>query len=75
MKPNGPLFDRAWRNSCKVVGANKRLVDAMIKRHYIGKWPQSVMLVLALKRGSKTLGVITLSPPHREMVERFGRDT
>lgn len=47
----------------------------MIKTHYIGKWPASCHLTLGLKKGSRWLGVVTFSIPHRSMLERFGQST
>jgi len=75
MKPKGPLFDRTWRLACEVKHVNRRRVDKMIKSHYIGRWPPSHLLVLGLYRGSKVLGVVVYSRPHKPMTDRFGQET
>jgi hypothetical protein len=75
VKPTGPIFDRSWRLACTVKQVNRRKADAMIRAHYIGKWPTSIVLTMGLFRGNKLLGVITFSEVHRSIAERFGPET
>ena len=75
MKPDCPTFDKAWRSSCNIARADRREVDAMVKRHYIGKWPGVCVLTLAMRRGAETLGVIIFALPPRETSKRYGGET
>jgi hypothetical protein len=75
MKPTGPCFDGEWKASCTVERVNRRVVDDMMKAHYIGKWPAQVSLTLGLCRKGKVLGVVTFSEVRREVSERFGIQT
>jgi hypothetical protein len=75
MKPSGPLFDREWRLACEVKQVNRRKVDKMIRSHYIGQWPTSIVMTMGLFKGPKVLGVITYSTVRRSLVERFGQNT
>ena len=72
MKPDGPVFDSAWRNSCRVEQAERCEVSSMIRRHYIGRWPGVCTLILALKRDSTAIGVIVFALPPRETMKRYG---
>jgi len=47
-------------------------VDAMIKAHYLGKWPGVCVLVLALKREQELLGTVVFALPPRETSKRYG---
>jgi hypothetical protein len=69
------VFDRAWRLSCTVEPATRAETDAMVKRHYIGKWPGVCVLVLALKRSGEPLGVVIFALPPRETSKRYGGET
>lgn len=75
MKPTGPCFDKTWRAACTVQRVNRRLVDEMVKAHYIGRGPAQVNLTLGLCRGGKPLGFITFSPIRQEVAQRFGDRT
>lgn len=75
MKPDCPTFDSAWRSTCQVVRVGRKEVDAMIKRHYIGKWPGVCVLILAAKRGDALLGTIVFALPPRETAKRYGGET
>jgi hypothetical protein len=75
MKPTGPVFDSVWRNSCSVERVNKREIDNMIKKHYIGKWPAEVVLTLGLIKNNETLGMIVFTVPKIRLLDRFGQDT
>jgi hypothetical protein len=44
----------------------------MIKRHYIGKWPGVCVLILVLRRGESSIGVIVFALPPRETAKRYG---
>jgi hypothetical protein len=39
VKPDRPVFDKVWRADCLIERIGRAEGDAMIKRHYIGKWP------------------------------------
>ncbi len=75
MKPSGPVFNKDWRASCEIVRANRNVVDAMIKRHYIGKWPGVCVCVLAMIRHGNPLGVVVFALPPRETAKRYGGKT
>src|ERR1035437_7042185 len=75
MKPNGPTFDKSWRDACHVIRVGRPDVDAMIKRHYIGRWPGVCVLILALECAGILLGVIVFALPPRETMKRYGGET
>lgn len=75
MKPEGPTFDSAWRAACSVRKVQRSEVEAMIRKHYIGKWPGVCVLVLALMRGAEALGVVVYALPPRETSKRYGGET
>ena len=72
MKPDGPCFDAEWRLSCEVVRADRRAVDAMIRTHYIGKWPGVCTLILALEHNRQRVGAIVFALPPAETYKRYG---
>lgn len=51
---------------------SRRTADAMIRRHYLGRWPGVVVLSLGLFRDQKALGVIVFALPPRETSVRYG---
>jgi len=75
MKPSGPTFDKSWRATCEVVRVERREVEHMVRRHYLGKWPGVCVLVLALKRHSELLGMVVFALPPRETSKRYGGET
>lgn len=75
MRPECLTFDRAWRAACSIVQVSRRDADAMIRRHYIGRWPGVCVLILALKRGDDLLGVVVFALPPRETSKRYGGET
>ena len=75
MKPDKETFDKSWRSAVSVVKVERRAVDAMIKQHYIGKWPGVCVLVLAMTRDDVALGVIVFALPPRETTKRYGGET
>ncbi len=75
MRPDGDVFDRSWRKSCSVVRVTRNAVDAMIKKHYLGKWPGVCVLVLALMRDNVAIGVCVFALPPRETSKRYGGET
>lgn len=75
MKPIGPAFDKSWRAACSIARAGRGEVDAMIRRHYIGKWPGVCVLILAMERGPHLLGAIVFALPPRETSKRYGGKT
>lgn len=74
MKPDGSLFDAAWRTSCTLerVTRTDAAASDCVRRHYIGKWPGVCVLILALRRADATLGVIVFALPPRETMKRYG---
>lgn len=72
MKPDCPTFDKTWRASCSIERTERHAVDAMIRAHYIGRWPGVCVLILAMKRGAELLGVIVYALPPRETAQRYG---
>lgn len=74
MKPEGPVFDRTWREQCEVVQVARAEVVHMIRSHYLGKWPGVCTLILALrhKAQNRLLGVIVYALPPRETSKRYG---
>lgn len=72
MKPEGPVFDAAWRRSCELIRAPRWRVEAMIRSHYLGKWPGVCVLILAAKRGDDWFGCIVFALPPRETSKRYG---
>lgn len=72
MKPEGPLFDGAWRSACCVLPVAKDQADPCIRSHYLRKWPGVVVLRLGLFREDELLGVIIYALPPRETCTRYG---
>ena len=75
MKPEGSIFDRSWRAACSIERVDKTQADALIKKHYLKKWPGVNVLVLGLKKAESLLGVIVFSLPPRETNKRYGGET
>ena len=71
-KPAGQLFDREWRATCTVEPVKRDDIDAFIKRHYIGKWPGVVVLMMGLKHNGVLCGGIVFALPPRETSKRYG---
>lgn len=47
----------------------------MVKKHYLGKWPQNTLLTLGLRRGRELLGVIVFAQPPNQIAARFPGET
>lgn len=75
MKPIGVVFDASWRAASRVVRVERRDVDAMIRAHYIGKWPGVCTLILALEREGSLIGTIVFALPPSETYKRYGGKT
>ena len=75
MKVDGPTFNASWRAACSVERVARKEVDAMIRRHYIGRWPGVCTLILALKREGIAVGCIVFALPPRETSRRYGGTT
>lgn len=75
MKPDGPVFDKAWRDACSVVPVSRAAVDSMIRQHYIGRWPGVCVLILAAVRDAVAIGTIVFALPPRETSKRYGGET
>lgn len=74
-KPSGPVFDKAWRESCEVRPVSREQASPLIHKHYLGKWPGVVVLSLGLFKGDELLGVIVFALPPRESNKRYGGQT
>lgn len=72
MKPEGAVFDRAWRRSCTVAPVNRKQIGDLVNKHYLHAWPRDVQLAFGLKRKGKLLGIITYSAVVNELKARFG---
>ena len=72
MKPDGAVFDRAWRRSCTVAPVNRKQIAELVHQHYLHAWPRDIQLAFGLKRKGKLLGVITYSGVVNELKTRFG---
>lgn len=75
MRPDGPIFDKNWRESCKVTTVSIKNTEELIKQHYLSMFPKQVQICFGLKRKEKIIGVITFSQPVRELINRFGDST
>ncbi|MDE2020086.1 MAG: hypothetical protein KGJ13_07110 [Patescibacteria group bacterium] len=75
MKPACPVFDSAWRKQCKVVLAERRQIEPMIRRHYLGKWPGVCVLMLVMLYRKEAAGCIVFALPPRETSKRYGGET
>jgi hypothetical protein len=75
MKPDCPTFDRIWRAACTVDVCGRAEIDAMIRRHYLGKWPGVCVLALVMRRDGETLGMCVFALPPRETSKRYGGTT
>ena len=76
-KPDGPVFDREWRNRTIVTPVAKSNADAlaMIRKHYLGKWPGVTTLILMMREGVRPIGLIVFALPPRETSVRYGANT
>jgi len=75
MNPGGKVFDKEWRATCSIAPVSRSDVDAMIRRHYIGRWPGVCVLILGMRRGAKLVGVIVYALPPRETSKRYNGET
>ena len=72
MKPDGPVFDTAWRARCRVVPYDRELIEGMIRTHYLHKWPGVVVLRLVMFCDNDPVGCIVYALPPRETAKRYG---
>ena len=72
MKPEADCFDATWRAACTVAPISRRQASAMIRQHYLGRWPGVTVLSLGLWRRTEPLGVIVYALPPRETNKRLG---
>lgn len=75
MRPEGAVFDASWRAACSLRPAKREEVNQCVEQHYLGKWPGVCVLVLAVKHGDETIGVIIYALPPRETSKRYGAET
>ena len=78
MKPDCLTFDKVWRENCVVERIGRSEGDAMIKRHYLGKWPGVCTLVLGMRlknEWNNFIGIIVFALPPRETSKRYGGET
>ena len=67
-----PQFDSTWRRTSAINEVPRSEVDAMIRRHYLGKWPGVCRCVLAMVAKGEQVGVIVYAEPPRETNVRYG---
>lgn len=75
MKPDGPVFNKAWRESCDVIPATKASVNWMVRRHYLKRWPAICTLILAMRHDKEFVGMVIYSLPPRGTLVRYGMET
>lgn len=68
-------FDATWRFACRVERASRSDVDHIVKRHYIGKWPGVVTLILAMIHSGSVVGACIFALPPRETSIRYKGNT
>lgn len=72
MKPEGVVFDREWRESCRVVPCSVRDVNEFVRLHYLGKRPGVVVLAMMMLRDVFAVGFIAYALPPPETAKRYG---
>lgn len=72
MKPTCQTFDKSWRHMCHLFPVERSQVSAMIRQHYLGRWPGVCVLTLAAAKINKPFGVIVFALPPRESHKRYG---
>ena len=74
MKPAGSVFDKSMKQACTVSMLRKTDVQVqhMITKHYLGRWPDVVTLVLGLQFLDRYVGVLVYALPPRETNKRYG---
>ncbi len=75
VRPEGEVFDRAMRSRCFVREIERKDADAMIRQHYLGKWPGVCVLTLGLFLDDQPVGVVVFALPPRETMKRYGCTT
>lgn len=78
MKPDCPVFDKVWRADCLIERIGRAEGDAMIRRHYIGKWPGVCTLILGMRKKdewNQFIGIVVFALPPRETSKRYGGET
>lgn len=65
-------FDGSWAARCHVAPMTRREAGPMIRRHYLKKWPGTVVAIAGLFCDGWPRGCITFSLPPRETAKRYG---
>lgn len=55
-----------------VVKVKRAVVDGLVHKHYLHRWPGVVTCVLALVDGHSAIGCIVFALPPRETMKRYG---
>ena len=66
------MFDRVWRERCRVVPCSVASVSEALRVHYIGKRPGVVTLAMMMLEDAFMVGAIVYALPPRETATRFG---
>jgi len=69
------VFDRRWRDRCRIEQVGIKDLDRFIRSHYLGKRPAIVLLSLAMLCDDEPVGCIVFSAPPREIEKRYGGTT
>ena len=75
MKAPGANFDKSWRSACTVTHIAHEYADAMIRAHYLHKWPAVVPCVLGMWHNLFVVGTVVFALPPPEMAIRLGGET
>lgn len=75
MKPEGTVFNASFRARSDVKVIARGEADAMIRRHYLGKWPGVCVMTLGLFVDGIAQGVMVFALPPRETSRRYGKPT
>lgn len=71
MKPNGPVFDKAWSGRVSVVPCSVAHVNEFMRRHYLRTRPGVVTLCLMMLEDCFAIGAVVFALPPRESHVRF----
>ncbi len=72
---NYEVFDKSWRQICDIEEVNASQLRAMVKAHYLGKWPAIQTCSLAMYCGPFVVGMCIFSEPPLQTSIRYGGKT
>jgi len=72
LKPDGAIFDSAWRSRSKVAPCSVSELKIFVAAHYLKKRPAIVLLALKMLVDEKPTGIVIYSAPPRETSKRYG---